>query len=420
MESDGAGGVRAVTPATIAVDLTPLLPGGANGGAKRFVLALLQEMKRESPGSRFILLTQAASHADLAFLDGPNVERRMVLGASTASGRGGLFATASRLLAFTPAPVRRAAARLGYRLNESLKRRGALPALRAARPDLLFCPFTAPALRLPGVPTVCTVHDLQYRAHPEFFSVEEATLRELAVRDACRHANAIAAISEHTRREVIGEGVDAARVTTIAHRLARSVGDAALPGRLALAPRGYFLYPANPWPHKNHEALLAAFAVATRGGLDPALLLVCTGELGARTGDLARLAGTFGIADRVRFAGYVDDDELDAITANALALIFPSLYEGFGLPVIEAMAAGVPVACSAVAALEETAGEAALLFDPRSTEEIARVLVRLGRDAELRRSMSQRGRERAAQFLDAGRMAREYLALFERAAAAPP
>jgi len=125
----------------------------------------------------------------------------------------------------------------------------------------------------------------------------------------------------------------------------------------------YLLYPANFWKHKNHEILLVAFDLARKQGLPDDIKLVCTGASGQHRDCLIRAADAIGLAKHVIMPGYLPTDELSILMHNSHALIFPSLYEGFGLPVIEAMAAGIPVACSNVTSLPEIAGEAALLFD---------------------------------------------------------
>lgn len=398
--------------ATVAVDLTPLLPGGANGGARRFVEVLVTELARLLPGTRFLLLTQASSHDTLAFLDAPNVERCLVLPGSAERARGGLFASGSRLLPLMPRPVRRMAATLAYRLNRSMKRRGARAALEQSRLDLLFCPFTAPTLQQPGVPTVCTLYDLQYREHPEFFTPEDAAMRAAAVREACAGASAIAAISDHARGAAIRlEHARPERIRTIPLRLAGSAPSARLP-RTPVTPGRYFVYPANFWPHKNHARLLEAFSAAREHGLEPDYCLVLTGT-GPCEAAVRQQAKRLGLEDRVTVTGYVEDAEVAALIAHARGLVFPSLYEGFGLPVIEAMALGTPVACAKVAALPETAGGAALLFDPANVADVTRVLLELAGDGPSRERLVASGRERAREFQDASRMAREYHALFE-------
>jgi glycosyltransferase involved in cell wall biosynthesis len=247
--------------------------------------------------------------------------------------------------------------------------------------------------------------------------------REQAFREACRAATALAAISDYSRDAAIAYGAaEPARVRTIALRLARERGDAGprdVGARFGLAPGRYLLYPANFWRHKNHEMLLTAFGMARRAGLPADMKLLFTGAPDPRGTWLAAMSGRLGLGDAVVFAGFVSADELASLMAHANGVVFPSLYEGFGLPVAEAMALGVPVACSNTTALPEVAGEAALLFDPRLPGPMARALVSLSTDAPLRASLVAAGARRARAFTDADRMTREYLELFAAAQAAP-
>jgi glycosyltransferase involved in cell wall biosynthesis len=407
---------------TIAIDLTPVLPGGENGGAKRFALEIVRRLAAQQPHTRFVLLTQAASHDELAPLEGPNVTRFQAVGSVASGARNRTFGAAARLVRHAPAAVKRAAARVGYQLHRQLKRGAATP-LREIGARLLFCPFTAPTYAVPGVPVVCTVYDQQYRAYPQFFAVEDVIQRERAFRDACDRASALAAISDFSRDEAIAAGgLDPARITTIPLRMglpvAASGGESVL-GKWGLEPGRYLLYPANFWKHKNHEMLLTAYGIACRREARFGCKLVLTGAPSERGAWIARAAAAMGLGDRVVFPGFVDEGDLALLLARSAGLVFPSLYEGFGLPVVEAMASGVPVACSDTTALGETAGEAALRFDPRMPELIAEAMVRLATDEPLRESLVLRGRERALHFAGADRMARDYWALFRKAAGFP-
>ncbi|MBK8321678.1 MAG: glycosyltransferase family 4 protein [Betaproteobacteria bacterium] len=406
---------------TIAIDLTPVLPGGENGGAKRFALEIVRRLSAQQPATRFVLLTQAASHEELASLDGPNVTRFQAVGAAASGARNRVFGAAARLVRHAPAAVKRVAARVGYRLHRQLKRGAASP-VRDLGASLLFCPFTAPTYAVPGVPVVCTIYDQQYRAYPQFFAVEDVIQRERAFRDACERASVLAAISDFSRDEAIAAGgLDPARISTIPLRMglpdAAPGGEGAL-GRWGLEPGRYLLYPANFWKHKNHEMLLTAFGIACRREAGFGLKLVLTGAPSARGDWIARAAAAMGLADRVVLPGFVPEGDLAQLLARSAGLVFPSLYEGFGLPLIEAMAAGIPVACSDSTALGETAGEAALRFDPRIPESIAAAMLRLASDTALRESLVRGGRERASHYTDADRMARDYWSLFRTAAGA--
>ena len=407
---------------TVAVDLTPVLPGGENGGAKIFVLELLSRLAEIAPDTTFVLLTQAASNEELGSLERPNMQRRVVVGAlDTEPALPGVRKMASRLLPHLPNRIRSAAGRIGYRLNTALKRSGSSALLRDIGADLLFCPFTAPTYFETGIATVCTIHDLQYKTYPEFFTPEDVANRERTFLDACRKATAIAAVSEYSRSTAIAHGeLDPERIRVIHHRIAHRFllegePDDSVLGRLGLVAGKYLVYPANFWKHKNHEMLLTAFGIACRGDLAADVQLVCTGAPGARQDWLMHAAAGMQLGNRVVFAGFVPQAQLAALIAHSSGVVFPSLYEGFGLPVIEAMAAGVPVACSNTTSLPEVAAEAAILFDPRVPTQIAGAIVALVEDNVLRARLIQAGRQRAGEFADSRRMAEEYRQLFDYA-----
>ncbi len=407
---------------TIAVDLTPVLPGGENGGAKIFVLELLRRLAEMAPQTQFVLLTQAASHAELDTLDRPNMRRVMVVGPEVANTlRPRLLGLATRLLPHFHARLRGVVNRLGYKLNTALKRGGTGAMLRDMGVDLLFCPFTAPTYFEPGIPTVCTIYDLQYKTYPEFFAAEDVAHREHTFIEACRRAAALTAISDYSRDSAITHGnLDPERIRTIHLRMAQRIAPGvengkAILDRLGLVPQRYLIYPANFWKHKNHEMLLTAFGIACHEGLPADIKLVCTGAPGARQAWLMNAARTMNLGDRILFPGYLPNAELAALMANCTGVVFPSLYEGFGLPVIEAMAAGVPVACSNTTSLPEVAAEAAILFDPRVPTQIAQAMISLVENDALRARLIQVGLQRAAEFSDTERMAREYWDLFQYA-----
>ncbi len=202
----------------------------------------------------------------------------------------------------------------------------------------------------------------------------------------------------------------------MAHRITPIVEhDQGVLNRLGLTRWQYLIYPANFWKHKNHEMLLTAFGMACREGLAADVKLVCTGAPGARQEWLMSAARAMSLGDRVLFPGFLPNAELAALMGNCSGMVFPSLYEGFGLPVIEAMAAGVPVACSNVTSLPEVAADAAILFDPRIPTQIAQAMVALLEDETLRSRLIQAGQQRANVFSDTERMAREYWELFEYA-----
>lgn len=426
LASPALGGAPSGSAVTIAVDLTPVRPGGDNGGAKVFALELVERLAALNKDARFILLTHRATHEELAVLESSNVLRRVFsedgapVTAHATRAKSGLRRLAARL----PARLRVRLARIvlsAWHVVRRTRARG--DTLRDLGVDLLFCPFTDPRYAESGMPTVCVVHDLQYKTYPEFFEPEDLAHRDEVFRRAVSRATRLVAISEYTRQCVLRHGALApSRVTTIVHRTAlrrgfdRPIERGAL-DRHGLVAGRFLLYPANFWRHKNHEMLLVAFGLAVRRGLPDDVVLVLTGAPCERQRFLAMTAREMGIGDRVRFPGYVSVTDFSTVLRTALGIVFPSLYEGFGLPVIEAMAAGIPVACSRVTALPEVTADAAILFDPRVPTQICAAILQLSCDEASRERLIVDGRARASRFADGDEMAREYWHVFEEAMA---
>jgi hypothetical protein len=161
--------------------------------------------------------------------------------------------------------------------------------------------------------------------------------------------------------------------------------------------------------------LFTAFGIACHEGLAADIKLVCTGTLFSQRNWLVDAISSLGLTDRVIFPGYLQDKELSVLLKNSGGVIFPSLYEGFGLPIIEAMSVGVPVACSNTTSLPEVAAEAAIFFDPRIPTQIAQVMISLMDNEALRTRLILAGLQRAVEFLDWERMTLEYLEIFQEA-----
>jgi glycosyltransferase involved in cell wall biosynthesis len=178
---------------------------------------------------------------------------------------------------------------------------------------------------------------------------------------------------------------------------AEAGADAGVLRSYGLEPGAYLFFPAHTWHHKNHRAAIDALRVLRdRHGMNRTL--VCTG--GAREAQPAIEAQIVksGMVGRVRFLGYCPERDLPALYRGAACLLFPSLFEGFGMPVLEAMASGCPVVCSNTTSLPEIAGEAALLVDPSDPEAIATAVHRVLTDPDLRAALIARGLRRAATF----------------------
>jgi glycosyltransferase involved in cell wall biosynthesis len=408
----------------ITVDLTPVLPGGANGGAKLVARSLVREMAQLAPETHLTLLTSAASHAELADLDAPNVVRRCVDAdlAPIQADRGLLGASrlAARSLVNTLVPPR-ARADVKDRVWSLVKQHRRASVSRAGKPDLHFAPFTAPFFFDPSVATVCLVHDLQFLDLPEFFEAEVRRDRAHHFLQACERADRLVCVSDFVRQSVLRNSTVAPdRAQTIYSSLLRPPAseqpNASLERLLGADRRPYLLYPANPWPHKNHQRLLEAMAMYYDHEATP-LRLVCTGASSQAADALVARARKTLPPDTFTFLGYVSDSELAALYRHCRALIFPSLYEGFGLPILEAMAWERPVLCSDASSLPEIAGDAALLFNPREPAAIAHAIQRLEAEPDLESALVSRGRNRLRQFGSARQMAERYLVAFEEVAA---
>jgi glycosyltransferase involved in cell wall biosynthesis len=288
--------------------------------------------------------------------------------------------------------------------------------------DVLHHPVTVPIPRLRGVPTVTTVYDVQHHELPQFFSRAERAFRRWAYDGAARSADVAITTSDYSRERLVQlAGVDPERVEVVPLGIdherfgpSRGEADEALSQSLDLPPR-YVVYPANLWPHKNHARLVEALAAVP----DRELALVLTGSVYGRGGELAQLARRAGVAERVRHLGYVQPEAMPALLRGATAMAFPSLYEGFGAPPVEAMACGCPVASSLHGSLEETLGDAALGFDPTSVESIADAIVRVTSDTALRERLRAAGLERARRY-SWERAAARHRSIYERATATSP
>jgi len=253
---------------------------------------------------------------------------------------------------------------------------------------------------------VVTLHDLQYRAYPEYFSAAKRRYLSLSQGRSLRRAAVVAAISEYTRGDAIRAfDLDPAKVVVIPPVVApvQVPDDAArLRAELGLT-RDFVLYPAAAYPHKNHETLLRAFArVVGDGGRD--VDLVFTGATGAGAWGSARstaplitaLASEVGV-DRVRLLGYVSAPQLAALYAGALALVFPSRFEGFGLPVAEAMSVGCPVIAAKATALPTLVGDGGVLVGADDVDGWAREIARVVDDPVVRERLAAAGRARFAE-----------------------
>jgi len=268
---------------------------------------------------------------------------------------------------------------------------------------------------------VVTVHDLIYARFPEAHSGLRDRGMRVLVPLGVRRSHRVIADSQSTREDLIellgapARRIDVAPLGLGTVRREQPLPEADTRARFRLGRRRVLLALSAKRPHKNLAALIGALA---RIPAERRPLLVLPGYPTWHEAELRARAAALGVLEDVRFEGWVGAGELEGLWALADAFVFPSLYEGFGLPVLEAMARGVPVACADASSLPEVAGDAALLFDPRSQEQIAQAIERLLGDPSLARGLRERGRARAREFTWA-RTARLTLASYARAMESP-
>lgn len=271
-------------------------------------------------------------------------------------------------------------------------------------PDLLF----VPAHVLPPIHprrSIVTVHDLGYRYFPQTHRPLDRLYLDLSTRWNARAAARILADSEATKADLIREyGTPAEKIAVVypgrdenLRRIEDSAAIAAVKAKYNIAGE-YILYIGTLHPRKNLARLIDAFATVNAQCTMHNAQLIIAGRKGWLYDEIFARARALGLTDSVIFTGYVPDADLPALLSGARLFAFPSLYEGFGFPVLEAMICGVPVVCSNTSSLPEVAGDAALLVDPLDTAALAAAMARLLTDESLRAALTARGYEQAQRF----------------------
>ncbi len=267
--------------------------------------------------------------------------------------------------------------------------------------DVWFCPFVALDPSPVPIPSVITVPDLQYETYPFLLPEAELASRRRYVPSSCESCSQVLTLSGFSKKQLVDQfrlPEQKVHVTWLSATpdfdLERGEHDGRVLERHRLEP-GYLYYPANDWPHKNHNLLVIALHLLKRQGVQiPRLVLT-----GFRTSaDCSLEAFAQHLDVDLLHLGYVPPADLPAICRRASVLVFPSLFEGFGIPLLEAASAGVPVAASNATSIPEIVGDAGVLFDPRDPQDIAQAIKRLLTDSPLRAELVDRGRRRAREF----------------------
>jgi glycosyltransferase involved in cell wall biosynthesis len=352
--------------ARIGVNALYLIPGGV-GGTEIYLRRLLAALASIDGENEYFVFTNRETEADL-------VPRQ-------ANFHGRPQAVRAR---FRPARI----------LWEQI----VLP-FQSARLDVLFNPgFTSPVLAPCALVTV--FHDLQHVHHPEYFRWFDLPFWRLLLWASAHRARRLIAVSEATRADLVRVyGLPRERIDVVLHGVE--------PEFFTLDrthTEAYVLCVSTLHPHKNLDRLIRAYARRKRDWR-----LVIAGMRGFFADALDALVAELGVKDSVQLTGWIPREELLQLYARAQAFVYPSTFEGFGMPVLEAMAAGIPVACSDIAPLREVAGDDALFFDSLSEDAIAGALDRIVMDDALRTQLTEAGPRRARGFTWE-RAARETLA----------
>ena len=370
----------------IGVHLESLRPGEI-GGLETYARNVLDELRRLDPSLTLVLL--CASYNRQTFREGPGLELHLLSTEAFAAPDEGTF--------------------------------------RSLALDLWFCPLLVLSPVLPSLPAVATIPDLQHETYPEFFPAEVLDWRRCHYARTAAEAQAILTFSSFSRNEILETlGVDGEKVV-VTHLDASAEFDSQAPSEPAdlerirarhRLPQTYLYYPANFWPHKNHRLLFRALALfRQRHGWVPTLVLSGGSVPGSE--DWRSAAEKLSLEDEIHYLGHVPEKDLPLLYECATAMVFPSLFEGFGIPVVEALRSDCPVLCSHATSLPEIAEDAALYFDPQDPEDLCDRLgdLLLGLPGEdptaLRERLVAAGRRRREAFSWA-RTAGQTLAVFRR------
>lgn len=257
---------------------------------------------------------------------------------------------------------------------------------------------------LTDVPSIYHPWDLQHLHFPQFFSPRARLAREITYRTLCEQARMVSVASTWGKRDLIhhyGLSDEKVQVVPMASVLGfyptPEADELSATRRKFSLPEEFVYYPAQTWAHKNHLGLLEALAFL-RDRYQLKVPLVSSGRCNDFFPSIMKRVRKLGLTDQVRFLGFVSPLEVQCLYALCRGMVFPSKFEGWGLPVTEAFVAGVPVACSSVTSLPEQVGDAALTFDPERTGEIADSIRRLWTDEDLRETLVERGEKNVSRF----------------------
>ena len=403
----------------VAID-AQLIPGGDHGGTEQVVISLVGALgKLDCEQDEYVIISHWRDPDWLRPYLGPNQSIVTLWSRPGQSLRNALWVVLRRVASKSLAAVRRLMPRLTANVPAIPRSKGFYESLGV---DLVYFAFQSYVRS--SMPSIYNPHDLQHLHYPQFFAPEQVAMREALYRAGCAESRAITVPSKSAKDDIVQQyGIAPGKIYVTYWAppadLYPDVTDTLLSDVASKyqLPQAFAFYPAQTWQHKNHLRLLEAIALLRdRDGIP--LNLICTGKQNDFWRTIARRIRELRLEQQTRFLGFVKPDELRALYHLAQFVVHPSLFEGGGLPVLEAFRAGVPVACSNVTSLPEYAGNAALLFDPTDVASIADALRQMATNVALREELRQRGSERIRLFTWE-RTAKMYRALYRQVAGVP-
>lgn len=266
--------------------------------------------------------------------------------------------------------------------------------------DVWFCPLFHLIPEECPVPSVVAVFDIQQDYFPEYFDATELAQRQKQTAATMERADKIITISEFSKQTIIEKYNVSPGKISVTWLDADSCFDDTRNAKVSIEqelPHRYAVFPANSWPHKNHLRLLEAYSILKEQG-KASFKLVFTGFKSKSRVEVERYILQSSLENDVCYLGYISQSQMPVVFRNACMLVFPSLFEGFGIPLVEAMKSSIPIACSNCTSLPEIAGDAAIFFDPMNPFDIADKMDRLNRDISLRKELIAKGDSRKKLF----------------------
>jgi len=268
--------------------------------------------------------------------------------------------------------------------------------------DVWFCPLLFLEPIDCQIPNITTIFDIQQYFYPEYFEKDVLEMRIDFTKQTVEKTNTILTVSEFSKKTILDmHKIDGKKIVITNldsdesfYQPLEKKKASKIKMRL---PKNYILFPANMWPHKNHISLLKAFKIVKeKYCLD--IKLVFTGAKEKETESIKKFINNNNLMDDVFYLGYIDQDDMRYVFSFAKMLVFPSLYEGFPLPIVEAMRSDIPIVCSNTTCLPEMTGNAAVLINPNKPKEISRVIYNVYKDSRLRNMLIENGRKKRTEY----------------------